>query len=172
MFWPKSWALVWSLLPIFCPACKTPSQRDGRSALQGVSLAEEDTLTLGPLTDSRLKDLFYQAAEATMASRDAQSEERGVVTELGDVDSFRFTLMRLTKGQEDVTGDPREKPDGMEVEVTGWYKQTRPEGEGRGTAESCGSFDTRIWAVKVEGLWQLKDKVPLAIGREDPEDCY
>jgi hypothetical protein len=107
-----------------------------------------------------------------MASRDAQSEVKDVSTELGDVDSFRFTLMRLTKGDEDVTGDPREKPDGMEVEVTGWYKQTQPKVEGRGTVESCGSFDTRIWAVKVEGLWQLKGKVPLAIGREDPEDCY
>lgn len=172
MFWPKSWALVWSLVLMFCPACKTPSQGDGRSALQGVSLVDEDALALGPVTDSRLKALFYQAAEATMAFRDAQSETKDVSTELGDVDSFRFTVMRLTKGEEDVTGDPREKPDGMEVEVTGWYKQTRPQRDGRGSAESCGSFDTRLWAVKVEGLWQLKGKVPLVIGREDSEDCY
>jgi hypothetical protein len=140
--------------------------------LQGVSIGDEDALTLGPVTDGRLKALFYQAAEATIAYRDAQSEVKDVSTELGDMDSFRFTLMRLTKGEDDVTGDPREKPDGMEVEVTGWYKQTRPQGAGRGAAESCGSFDTRILAVKVEGLWQLRGKIPLTIGREDPEDCY
>lgn len=173
MLWLKRWAFVWGQVLVLAPSCKTPSQRDGGSALQAVEVANEEALSLGPVTDSRLKALFYQAIEGTMVARDTQApESKDVSTELGDVDSFRFTIMRLTKGEEDVTGDPRERPDGMDVEVTGWYKRTLPHGDGRRPAESCASFDTRILAVKVEGLWQLKGKIPLTIGREDPEDCY
>jgi len=172
MLWLKRWAFVWGQVLALSLSCKTPSQNGGGSALQGVEIPSDDVLTLGPVSDNRLKALFYQAIEGTMVARDAQSDAKDVSTELGDVDSFRFTIMRLTKGDEDVTGDPRERPDGMDVEVTGWYKRTQPQGEGRRLAESCASFDTRILAVKVEGLWQLKGKIPLIIGREDPEDCY
>jgi len=172
MQWLKRWAFVWSQILVFSPSCKTTSQANGNSALRGVALVDEETLLLGPVTDSRLKALFYQAIEGTMVVRDAHSEAKDASTELGDVDSFRFTIMRLTKSDEDVTGDPRERPDGMDVEVTGWYKQTLPRGEGQRAIENCASFDTRILAVKVEGLWQLKGKIPLTIGREDPEDCY
>lgn len=172
MPWLTRWAFVWSHLLVLSPACKTTTQAGGDSALRGVTLVDDETLQLGPVTDSRLKALFYQAIEGTMVARDAKPEAKDTSTELGDVDSFRFTIMRLTKGDEDVTGDPREKPDGMDVEVTGWYKKTLPRGEDQRTTENCASFDTRILAVKVEGLWQLKGKIPLAIGREDPEDCY
>lgn len=152
--------------------CKTLPTTDGGSGLQGVELKDESSLVLGPLVDDRLKLLFYQALEGTLRAQDGSTEDQVVSTELGDLDTFRFTLMRLTKADEDISGDPRERPDGLDVEVTGWYKRMRVSREGGRPQENCVSFDTHIAVGKVGNSWQLKDKIPLSLGREDAEDCY
>lgn len=166
----------WICLLSFCilspMGCKTAGRGDSASSPQGVELVNDDALALGPVRDPRLKELFYQAVEGTLAAKDSKAEGEELSTELGDPDSFRFTVIRLTRAGGDVSADPDGKPDGMDVEISGWYKRTKPLRLERRTIDICGSFDVRIAAVKFEGLWQLRDKIPLSLGREDVEDCY
>ena len=166
------WISLLSVCFLSFIGCKTASRGDGASSPQGVELLNDDSLALGPVRDPRLKELFYQAVEGTLAAKDSTAEGEEVSTELGELDSFRFTVIRLTQAGGDVSGDVDGKPDGMDVEISGWYKRTQSLRPERRTADTCGSFDVRIAAVKLEGLWQLRDKIPLSLGREDVEDCY
>jgi hypothetical protein len=150
--------------------CKTARTQD--AALQTVEIDDEKSLASGTLTDKDMKELLYRAIGQSLGAKKEQGEGTESKIEPGDMDGFKFTILRLTKDGVELSGDGGGRPDGMEVEITGWYKKvTRLEGRAR-PVENCGSFDLRVAAVKVGTGWQIADKIPLSFAREDEEDCY
>lgn len=127
-------------------------------------------LELGPITDEDLRQVIYQGLEARIGKSQPIGEGAEELTEIGDYDSFRFAIVKLTHGHDDVSTDQSVSPDGMDVEVTGWFKRTvTGDSDGKPT---CTSFDARITLLKKSGDWLFSDEHPVTFGREDPEDCY
>lgn len=124
-------------------------------------VVERRGLALGKLESEELRKTVYAGLEKRLTK--PQTEE------IGDFDNFQFTVTRLLNGTDDVSGDANDRaPDGMEVEVTGWYKRL-----GTGTAKpNCFSFDTTTPVVKKAERWVVPDDYQIVFGREDSEDCY
>lgn len=143
-----------------------------QSDLEGVTAADDGGPNLGRLGDQSLKNLIYSGVEASLGAREGGAEQDQGNVAIGDMDSFKFTVLRLTKGGIDISGDTSQKADGMDVEVTGWYKRTLSRRDDQHASESCASFDLRVGMRRQDEKWLIKDKIPLKFGREDLEDCY
>lgn len=146
-------------------ANETQLQVDERAAAR-----PEGALELGPIEDEDLRQVIYQGLGARLDKTLATGSASEETTEIGDYESFRFTILKLTRGTDDVSGDPSATPDGMNVEVSGWYRRT-VSGEEDGKPQ-CTSFDAQLTMTRTQGAWAVSNEHPLTFGREDPEDCY
>ena len=139
-----------------------------------IEIEDDFALTPGPVADGRLKQFFYGALEAYLANRQGTGDSSisSGRLEMGDLDTFRMTILRLSHGTVDVSTDPAETVDGMDVEVTGWYKRL-PEKDSEGhTKTRCFSFDIPLHAAKKDKTWTLTKDPPMVFSREDEEDCF
>jgi hypothetical protein len=132
-----------------------------------------ERLELGPVENEDLKHEIYEAMEKRLAHGDATSNGAEAATEIGDYDAFKFTIVKLTRGKDDVSGDPTTPPDGMDVEVTGWLRRTLADNGSGAEKSECVSFDAQI-AMHHEGEagWAIAKDQDVAFGRQDQEDCY
>lgn len=165
----RPWALaVFAVLG----ACTSPGTGDAGGGETEISAttADQGRLELGPITDEDLRQVIYQGLDARLSKAQPVGESAEELTEVGDYDSFRFAIVKLTHGHDDVSSDLTVTPDGMDVEVTGWFKRTVT-GDAE-TKPTCTSFDARITLLKKDGEWHFSDDHPVTFGREDPEDCY
>lgn len=123
---------------------------------------------LGPglIEDIDLKELVYQGVEKQLVA--TENEETSV--EIGDFESFKFSVTKMTKGGEDVTSVPTEQPDRLFVELTGWYKRTAKTGDE--PVENCFSFESIVALTGDSDSWVYDDKEVLKFNRESSEDCY
>jgi len=128
-------------------------------------------LTLGRLEDEELRKSIYNGFEKRIARKTDLGDGQQEQTELGDYDSFQFTVTKLTSGEDDVSTDPTQPPDAMELEVTGWYKKSLVKG-GNEPKSTCYSFDAMAPLVRKGQSWGLPDDYKVAFVREDNEDCY
>jgi hypothetical protein len=125
---------------------------------------------LGTLDDDDLRQVVYHGLEIRLAKGDGDGNDQAAATEIGDVDTFKFTIIKLVRGPDDISGITAEVPDGMDVQVTGWFKRTAADGDAK---PSCTSFDATVAIVKrVSGDWTVASGKQPAFGREDSEDCY
>jgi hypothetical protein len=121
-------------------------------------------LALGKLYDEEVRQVIHDGLKARI---EVGTDQQGV--EIGDEVTFKYSVLKLTKGKDDVSGGKGDDADGLEVEVTGWFKQ-HVEG---GSGPSCISFDTTVPVVKLAGKWQLpKDYAAVSYSRQDQEDCF
>jgi hypothetical protein len=148
----------------------TSASEDARGVEGDASPRPAGALELGAVEDESLRELIYKGLDERLSRTLTVGEGAEEVTEIGDYDSFRFTIVKLTRGADDVSGDPRAVPDGMDVEVSGWYKRTL-KGDGDGKPQ-CTSFDAQLTVLKTQGEWRVSDEHPVTFGREDAEDCY
>lgn len=125
---------------------------------------------LGPLTDSDVQQVIYRGLETKLSQSQTHADGTEETTDIGRAKDFKYTIIKLTRGGDDVSGSPNERADGMDVEVTGWYRRTT-----RGDTETkaaCTSFDAFVTLTKKQGDWSLADKPGPTFAHEDPEDCY
>lgn len=141
----------------------------GDPALEGddnVPTPRNTTLPPGVIDDIDLKELVYQGAEKQLAANDDDQTR----VEIGDFESFKFSITKMTKSGEDVTNLQSEQPDRLIVEMHGWYKRTGKAGEE--PSENCFSFESTVSLVAEADSWTYDDKDPLKFNRESSEDCY
>jgi hypothetical protein len=145
------------------PAASAPASSPAPSPGPGVDLA------IGPTADDDLKSVLYDALKAQLQE---QGRGNGVRTVPGDIETFEFSVVKLTRGDDDVTNDPRETPDGVEVEISGWLQKTLPGIDGGEEKTECASFDTGAPVRKTRDGWALPAGYVFKFTREDAEDCY
>ena len=150
------------------PAVATLKADDG----SGVELAGDGRVALGRLQNDDLRDLIHSALEERISKDGPASETAEEKIELGDVESFQFTVVKLSRGPDDISGDPAETPDGLEVEVNGWYKRTLSQKDAGEPEISCVSFDTYARVTKHGKRWSVPKDYQVSFNREDNEDCY
>jgi hypothetical protein len=125
---------------------------------------------VGPLLDDTLAGLIYDSIGASLEVDREQADGGEQRTDIGDFDAFRFRVVRLTRGSEDVSATPQLGYDGLEIQVSGWYKRTTM-GPHAGDQTRCMSFDALVRLAREGDTWALEHDAPLTITREDPEDC-
>ena len=149
-----------------------PAASDSAAAVAPGSDDDGVRVGIGPLGDSDIQEAIYKGIEAKVAGSRKRGQGNEVETELGDLESFKFTVVKLTKGADDVSGSGSAllgaQADGMDVQVTGWYKRT----VSAAPAPSCASFDLLVTISRQGGVWHLKGETPLSFQREDSEDCF
>ena len=125
---------------------------------------------LGPLLDDDLKDVVYQGLQDTLGAPKVVGQGEEEITELGESGHFNFNVVKLLRGKDDISGEGG-AADGMDVEVTGWYKRSV-----RNSAEqqdpACTSFDAIVAISKQGDAWHLTPGETQTYGREDREDCF
>lgn len=142
--------------------------KDAKAAADAAPAPAADRLPLGRLESDDLKKLIHGALEKRVVKTGGGEE----ATELGDEASFQFTVVKLSRGADDVSSDPSETPDGAEIEVNGWYKRTMAQRDAQEPQISCVSFDTNVGLAQKQGKWVVPDDFQLVFNREDNEDCY
>ena len=129
------------------------------------------SIVVGPLLDEDLRHVVWKAMEARITR--AQKLDTGAeeAFELGDFNTFHFTVTKTLNGSDDISGEATQLADGLEVEATGWYKKTSspPDSEPKAT---CYSFDAPVPLTHRGGAWTVPDAFQIAFAREDQEDCY
>jgi hypothetical protein len=142
------------------------------SAAKATPVAPGERYELGPIESDDLKKAIYEGMEARLAHGDATSNGAEAATEIGDYEAFKFTIVKLTRGKDDVSGDPTTAPDGMDVEVTGWLRRTADAGTGE--KAECVSFDAQVvMQHDPSGSgWTMAKDQDVSFGRQDQEDCY
>lgn len=153
-----------------CTTGGTEPAADELKVAQGTPAQSVGRLELGPMEDEDLRQIVYKGLSARLAKTLAVGEDAQESTEIGDYESFRFTIIKLTRGNDDVSGDPRATADGMDVETSGWFKRTVNDSGDSKTG--CTSFDAVVTLLKIQGDWSVSDENPVTFGREDAEDCY
>lgn len=144
--------------------------KDAKPAAEAAPAA--DRLPLGRLEQDDLKKLIHGALEKRVVKSGAGEAGTEEATELGDEASFQFTVVKLSRGADDVSSDPSETPDGAEIEVNGWYKRTMAQRDAQEPQITCVSFDTNVGLAQKQGKWVVPDDFQLVFNREDNEDCY
>lgn len=132
--------------------------------------AEDETPKVGPVGDEDLRRIVYKAMDSRISKKSTLGEDGEQVTEIGDFESFKFTITRLGKGKEDAAGS--DVPDNADVDVTGWYKVSVSSKDTPDAAPACTSFDATLTMVSVGGEWQVPEGNEAQITREDGEDCF
>lgn len=156
--------LLSSLIGLGTVACQTGAPSEPTSEVEAESPPGDpaDSLKVGPATDDGLNKVLYKALEIRLNSL---GKDSGHATEIGDFESFKFTVTRLAKGKDDAVGS--EVPDNGEADVTGWYKAQDDKGA------SCTSFDATVKFVREGGEWRVPPGEEAAkFTREDGEDCF
>lgn len=141
--------------------CMATHETDASSAVKDAPDPDEQNsarLGLGPLTADDVRSVIHKGLAQKLAP-----------AEIGDLESFKMSVIKLSKGADDVSGDPTEQPDGLEVQVTGWYKRA---GGGEDAKAQCLSFDALVMVKKTTGDWAFPDPATVTLAREDQEDCY
>lgn len=144
------------------------------AAPSGTSVEGSDqAFELGPLIDEDLRRKIYEAVETQLSGTKGAGGSGEEQTEIGDFEAFHFNIVKLMHGSDDVSGDPRARPDSMEVEVVGWLKRRLVASSGD-PKDECASFDGQITLeMGAEGAWAVRaSAAPLTLGRQDQEDCY
>lgn len=152
---------------------------DGGDADAGTASSDEaggvatgDRIGLGRLENEDLRNLLHTEIDKRVTKSGAVSDGAEESTELGDGETFQYTVVKLSRGLDDVSGDPSEVPDGIEVEINGWYKRTLVQKEAPEPEVKCMSFDTYAHLVKKAGKWVVPENYEVVFNREDSEDCY
>jgi hypothetical protein len=126
-------------------------------------------LALGPLQDEDARHVFWSALDKRL-SRTQKAGDGDVTIELGDYESFFFTVVKVQHAGDDVSSDTPQPADAVSVEVTGWYKKSGK--QGGQTKDNCFSFDVTLPAALQGGKWQVPEAAKAELAREDAEDCY
>lgn len=146
------------------PSTEKPTNEPLSPAASG----DASGFNIGPVEDSELKTLIYDALKSQV---EAEAHSGGIKTNLGEEETFEFTIVKLTLGDDDVSNDPRAGANGVHVEITGWLQKTLPTDSGDLKPE-CTSFDTEVPVRKTKESWALPAGHVFKFSREDAEDCY
>lgn len=133
-----------------------------------VPTPKQDAVAPGPVTDVDLKEIIYQGAEKQLLASETETER----VEIGDFESFKFTITKLMHNGEDVTNLSNEPSDRMAVELSGWYKRSPKSDEEDGNNDQCFSFDATAHLNADGDSWSYDDNEPLSFVRQNSEDCY
>jgi len=125
---------------------------------------------LGPLTDEELQDVAYQALRQALGGTKALGDGASEASELGEPSSFSFNIVKLLQGKDDISGEGGQA-DGMDVEVTGWYKRSLRQNTDL-QDPTCTSFDALVAIIKQGDAWHPTPGETPTFGREDREDCF
>ena len=142
---------------------------NGDPTLEGddnVPAAKDNRLAPGPIEDVDMKELVYQGVEKQLSASDTEQSK----VEIGDFESYKFAIIKMTKSSEDVTSLASESPDRLIVEVSGWYKRSAKSDDE--TDDKCFSFEANVHLNEDGDNWTYDDKDPLTFNRENSEDCY
>ena len=150
-------------------ACQTPANTEATPSAAAPVPADQ-RLSPGPLADEELRRVIFKGLEARLTKTQSLGEGSEEATEIGDSDNFKFMVTRLSKAGAEIT--PDEAPDEIDVDVTGWYKVTVSSSNQPDPSPACTSFDASVSVVRQGSEWRMPDDKPLAIGREDSEDCF
>lgn len=155
-----------------------------------------NAVALGPIEDEALRDLVYKALQSNMNSSQPIAEGAEEITELGDADTFKFAVVKIStsgsdaaaaatassgateSGQGPLRAVPGQavagldaKGDGdMEVQVTGWFKRSVVGNVD--TSPTCKGFDAVVALERSSGTWKVKNAPMRPLEREDNEDCF
>jgi hypothetical protein len=158
---------------------------DPSSALEGLTEAKVETpaiatvepdlgsgvhYNLGSLTDQELQDVAYQALRQALGGTKALGDGESEASELGEPSSFTFNIVKLLQGKDDISGEGGQA-DGMDVEVTGWYKRSLRQNTDS-QDPTCTSFDALVAIIKQGDAWHPTPGETPTFGREDREDCF
>jgi len=130
-----------------------------------VPVAKSNTLALGPIDDVDVKEVIYQGLEKQMLETETETTK----VEIGDFESFKFSIVKMNTDTADTDGIPSQEPEIITVEVTGWYKRGTIGDE---ASDKCFSFETQVDLISETEIWTYDDKAPLKFTRENTEDCY
>jgi len=130
-----------------------------------VPVTKSNTLTLGPIEDVDLKEIIYQGLEKQMLA----SETETTKVEIGDFESFKFSIVKMNNTSDEVGDIPSQEPEKISVEVTGWYKKGTI---GDDATDKCFSFYSQIELNSKNEMWIYDERAPLKFTRENTEDCY
>jgi hypothetical protein len=150
---------------------ETAGASDPSAAPPAPATPQGPPITLGALESEDMRHTLWKAFEQRLTKTQTVSDNAEEATELGDYDSFKFTVVKTMSGKDDISGDTSQAPDAVDVEVTGWYKRTLNQ-SGQDAVSSCFSFDA-VAPLKLRGAdWIVPDDYQVVFGREDQEDCY
>ncbi len=130
-----------------------------------VPVAKSNALALGPIDDVDIKEVIYQGMEKQMLA----TENETTKVEIGDFESFKFSIIKMNNTTADTEDIPSQEADKITVEVTGWYKKGTI---GDDATDRCFSFDSQVNLSAENEMWVYEDKAPLKFMRENTEDCY
>jgi hypothetical protein len=130
-----------------------------------VPVAKPNTLALGPIEDVDIKEVIYQGLEKQLLATETETTK----VEIGDFESFKFSIIKMNNVTADTDGIPSQEADKITVEVTGWYKKGTI---GDDATDKCLSFDSQMNLTSENEMWIYDDKAPLKFTRENTEDCY
>ncbi len=130
-----------------------------------VPVAKPNTLALGPIDDIDIKEVIYQGLEKQLLATETETTK----VEIGDFESFKFSVIKINKTTTDTEVIPSQEADKITAEVTGWYKRGTI---GDDATDKCFSFDSQVNLNSENEMWIYDDKAPLNITRENTEDCY
>lgn len=147
-----------------------PPAAASATAAKGVEV--DGKVGLGKIENDDLRKMIHDELERRVTRTSAVGDGAEEAVELGTGETFQYTVVKLSRGLDDVSGDPAESPDGLEVEVNGWYKKTLAQKDAGDPAVSCMSFDTYAKVVKHGAKWSVPDDYQVVFNREDQEDCY
>lgn len=133
---------------------------------ENVPVNKTTSIAPGPIDDIDLKEVAYQGVEKQLLA----SETEQTRVEIGDFESFKFTIVKMSRAGEDITNISSEQPDRLTVETTGWYKRAAKDGDE--PSENCFSFESTVHLNAEGDAWVYDDKEPLTFTRENSEDCF
>lgn len=133
---------------------------------ENVPASKSTNIAAGPIEDIDLKEVVYQGIEKQLAA----TENEQTRVEIGDFESFKFNIVRMSRAGEDVTSIASEQPDRLAVEAAGWYKRSAKTGDE--PSENCFSFESTIHLNADADTWVYDDKEQLTFSRENSEDCF
>jgi hypothetical protein len=133
---------------------------------ENVPVTKSTAIGSGPIEDIDLKEVVYQGVEKQLVG----TENELTRVEIGDFESFKFNIVRMSRAGEDVTNISSEQPDRLVVEASGWYKRSGKTGDA--PSENCFSFESTVHLNADADSWVYDDKEPLTFSRENSEDCF
>lgn len=136
----------------------------------GPSGSDAPPMALGDLADDDAKEVVHEALATRLGKGRAKADGVEESIELGNLEAFRFTVVKVMVGKDDISGDLTQSPDGIDVEVTGWYKRTLVQSGSQ--KSTCFSFDTILPLARRPGTWVVPEDWAAALAREDEEDCF
>lgn len=172
----KALIIAATLPVVLLTGCVTGQDSSANSETEVPELLGEDNVPVqktpslkeGPLEDIDLKEIAYQGIEKQLSAYDTEK----VRVEIGDFESFKFTIVHMSRAGEDITNIATEQPDRLTVATSGWYKRAERTAADGSIGEKCFSFETTVHLSSEGEMWIYDDREPLKFSRENTEDCF